>query len=187
MRRYFPRLNFDNFPKFFLSLRDYHGQQLNIAEFSRALGAGESSVRRYLEIADGMYFWRELPPLQRSVLRSLTKQPKGFFRDSGLYHYLARIHTTEELWRSRHKGASFEAFVIEELARGIANTMATNIEYSFVRTRGGLEVDLIIDGSFGKLPVEIKYSSSTSLKEVTGLKKIYRPGRPATWFGRKLF
>jgi hypothetical protein len=49
--------------------------------------------------------------------------------------------------------------------------MATNIEYSFVRTRGGLEVDLIIDGSFGKLPVEIKYSSSTSLKEVTGLKK----------------
>ncbi len=170
IRRYFPGLNFDNFSRFIISLQDYHAQQINVAEFSRLLSLSESSVRRYLEIANGMFFWRELRSIERTVLRSITKQPKGFYRDSGLFHFLSRIHDYDDLFRSKYRGASFEAFVIEELIRGISCTLATNVDYRFVRTRGGLEVDLVIDGSFGRLPVEIKCASSNTIKDVSGLK-----------------
>jgi predicted AAA+ superfamily ATPase len=35
-----------------------------------------------------------------------------------------------------------------------------------LRTKAGGEIDLIIEGSFGVLPIEIKYSSSTTKSEV---------------------
>jgi predicted AAA+ superfamily ATPase len=179
VRHHFPGLNLDNFRRFLMSLHDFHGQQINVAQVARSLIIAESTIRRYLEIAHGMYFWRELQPIERTNLRSITKQPKGFYRDSGLFHFLTRIQDFNDLYRSRYRGASFESFVIEEIMRGISCTSVTNVRYSFVRTRGGLEVDLVIDGSFGRLPIEIKCSSGNALKDVKSLQSFMeREGLP---------
>ena len=63
--------------------------------------------------------------------------------------------------------------------RGISCTSVTNVRYSFVRTRGGLEVDLVSDGSFGRLPIEIKCSSGNSRKDVKSLQSFMeRDGLP---------
>ena len=45
--------------------------------------------------------------------------PKGFLRDTGLIHYLLNIKTKEQLLRSPKVGQIFEAFVIEELIKGL--------------------------------------------------------------------
>jgi len=42
-------------------------------------------------------------------------------------------------------------------------------EYSHFRTKAGGEIDLILEGSFGCLPVEVKYGSNTRGAEVRAI------------------
>ena len=98
--------------------------------------------------------------------------PKGFFRDSGLLHYLLKIKSHEDLLVHPIAGFSFESFVIEEIIRGLQATSATNLDYYHYRTRDKAEVDLIIDGFFGVIPVEVKLGviiPKRSLKSMTVL------------------
>ncbi len=71
-------------------------------------------------------------------------------------------------------GVSFEGFVCEELIKGIKASNIANSNSYYFRTRGGAEVDLIITGPFGILPIEIKYGSTvkrSSLKSLTAFIK----------------
>lgn len=67
-------------------------------------------------------------------------------------------------------GQSFEGFVCEELLKGLSACEVNNWDAYYYRTRNGAEVDLVIEGSFGLLPIEIKHGSSTSMKQLTGLR-----------------
>jgi predicted AAA+ superfamily ATPase len=55
-------------------------------------------------------------------------------------------------------GRSWEGMVIEEIIRGL-NCLGTGFDY-YYRTGGGAEVDLILEGDFGLIPVEIKYAQT---------------------------
>ena len=50
--------------------------------------------------------------------------------------------------------------------------METRIDYSYYRTIDKSEIDLIIDGPFGIVPVEIKLGSSTPKKNLWGLENL---------------
>jgi len=73
--------------------------------------------------------------------------------------------------RSAQVGQNFESFVIEEIIKGIQATTATRWDYFYFRTRNGAEVDLILRGSFGILPIEIKFGHQTTLRQLTSLKQ----------------
>ncbi len=73
--------------------------------------------------------------------------------------------------RSPTIGQNFESFVIEELINGLHATMLAKWDYYYYRTRNGAEVDLILEGSFGVLPIEIKFAVSTQLKQLRSLDK----------------
>jgi predicted AAA+ superfamily ATPase len=169
LRRYFPGLDMEKYRLFLWMLRDFHAQMMNSAEIARSLSVAEPTVRNYLEIADGTFIWRKLPSFERTVSRSVVKNPRGYIRDSGIFHFISAIATPEQLESSRFLGASFEAFVIEEILRGVACTDATLVEPKFFRTRGGAEVDLVLEGSFGILPIEIKYSTGVDKRDLRSL------------------
>lgn len=95
--------------------------------------------------------------------------PKGYIRDTGLLHFLARIGSFEDLLENILAGASFEAFVVEEIIKGLQATLITNWYPYYYRTRNGAEIDLLLDGPFGLLPIEIKYGTSVRLKQLTAL------------------
>lgn len=71
-------------------------------------------------------------------------------------------------------GLSFEAFVIEEMLNGLSATDVTAWHYWFYRTKNGAEIDLILDGKFGILPIEIKYGSSIHPRQLTLLKNFLK-------------
>jgi uncharacterized protein len=169
LKFFFPGLESESFRRFLFILRDFHAGSLNIADISRSLGLGETTVRRYLDIANHTLLWRKLESYERTKLRSTVKNPRGLYRDSGLFHFLSSILSLPDLERSRYRGASFEAFAIEEILRGIEASLTFNTHASFFRTRGGAEVDLIIEGSFGTIPIEIKASSVTTSKDIPSL------------------
>ena len=47
--------------------------------------------------------------------------------------------------------------------------MATNWQAYYYRTRNGAEIDLVIDGSFGILPIEIKYGTTVKMRQLVAM------------------
>jgi hypothetical protein len=70
-------------------------------------------------------------------------------------------------------GFSFESFVTEEIIRGLQTTMATQLEFSYYRTIDRSEVDLIIEGDFGTVPVAIKLGSVVKKGSLRGWKTLF--------------
>ena len=73
--------------------------------------------------------------------------------------------------RTPQLGHNFESFIIEEIIKGLQATEVTRWDYAYFRTKNGAEIDLILDGSFGILPIEIKFGQTTTLKQLTSLQQ----------------
>jgi uncharacterized protein len=169
--RLFHRLDRNKYQRFISMLAKLSGTIINKSEVGRALEFNESTAREYLYIADKTFIWREILSYEKTSVRSIVKMPKGHIRDSGLLHYLLRIQDIEDLLRDPSVGKSFESFVIEEILKGLEATFVTNWQPYYYRTRAGAEIDLLIEGSFGLLPIEIKYGSSVNRQNLETLSR----------------
>ena len=137
---------------------------------ARAIEVSEGTIRQYLRIAEGSFLWRQLLSFEKNVTKSIVKMPKGYLRDTGLLHYLLKIQELEVLHSHPIVGHSFEGFVIEEFIKGLQASVVTNYQTYYYRSRNGAEIDLIVDGPFGTLPVEIKYGSTIRPRQLQSLK-----------------
>lgn len=144
----FPTLNRDRYRQFVQVLSQSSGSILNNANLARTLGVSEPTIRDWLRIAHDTFLWRHLPAWNRSLAKQVVKHPKGLLRDSGLLHRLLRIATPELLDTHPLLGNSWEGMVIELLLRGFENH-GIRVNGSHFRTRGGAEIDLILEGDFG--------------------------------------
>lgn len=165
----FPKLNKVKYQRFIAMLSQLSGTIINRSELARALEVDEKTTREYLKIAEGTFIWRELLSYENASVKSILKMPKGHMRDSGLLNNFLRINTLEKLYENPIVGRSFEAFVIEEILKGLSATLETNWDAYYYRTRSGVEIDLILQGYFGVIPIEIKYGSYTALKYLKNL------------------
>ncbi len=165
----FPRLNKLAYQRFVRILGHLSGKILNKAQLARDIEVSESSIREYLEIVEGTFLWRQLPSFETKKIKSIVKMPKGHFRDSGLLHYVFKIQDKDALLSHPMVGNSFESFVIEEIIKGFSAINSANIDYYYFRTRNGAEIDLIIDSSFGLIPIEIKYGVYTPVQKLRSL------------------
>ncbi len=171
IRKLFPRLDTVKYRRFVSILSALSGTVINKAQLGRSLDTSEVTIRDYLDIADRTFVWRMIPSYEKSVSKSIVKMPKGILRDSGLNHFLSHINSREKLVRSPNVGQNFESYIIEEIIKGVHCTNATNWHYYYYRTKHGAEIDLILTGSFGVLPIEIKFGVTTRSKQLTPLKR----------------
>jgi len=169
MRMLFPKLDLIRYRRVILMLSQLSGTIINKSDISRSVEASEKTVRDYLDIITGTYFWRQLESYKTPKIKTTLKLPKGYFRDSGLALNLQNIHTIDELNNYPAMGRIFEYYIVEEIIRGIEATGARNLQYSHFRTKAGAEIDLIVEGSFGLLPIEVKHQSITTKKQLTAL------------------
>lgn len=167
----FPNLNRDRYRQFIALLSQFSGNILNNADIARTLGISEPTVRDWLSIAHDTFLWRHIPAWDRSAAKQLVKHPKGFLRDSGLLHRLLRIQDHKMLSTHPAVGKSWEGMVVETLLRGFENA-GIDVEPFHYRTRGGAEIDLILEGQFGGahlLPVEIKLTQQSDKRALRSL------------------
>ncbi len=165
----FPRLNRIAYQRFLTMLCSLSSIILNKSDIARALEVSTSSVQEFLTIAEGTFLWRALPSYENSVLKSIVKMPKGHICDSGLLHSLLNITQTEQLYKHPVIGASFEAFVVEEIIKGLQATLLTHWSTHYYRTRAGAEIDLILRRPFGIVPIEIKYGVTATSRQLKSL------------------
>ena len=94
--------------------------------------------------------------------------PRGHIRDTGLLHHLLHIGSLKQLQSSIIAGFSFEAFVIEEILKGLQD-IRVQVEACYYRTHSGAEIDLVLEGNFGILPIEIKYGSTVLARQLRSM------------------
>jgi predicted AAA+ superfamily ATPase len=174
IRRLYPRLDSIKYRRFIGMLAGLSGTIVNKAQLGRSIDTSEVTVRDYLDIADKSFLWRLIPSYENSTTKSVVKMPKGIYRDSGLLHYLLNISSRDQMVQSPTVGQNFESFIIEEILKGMQATMIPKWDYYYYRTRNGAEIDLILEGSFGLLPIEIKFGASTSIKQLTSLRRFIK-------------
>jgi uncharacterized protein len=166
----FPRLNNLAYRRFLYMLSQLSGTILNRSDCARSVEVSEKTIREYLTIAEGTYLWRQLLSFEKAIEKSIIKMPKGYLRDTGLLHDLLGINTLDKLYHHHQVATSFEGFVIEELLKGLGATRVTNWRSSYYRTRNKAEIDLILEGPFGILPIEIKLGRTIDRKKLSTLR-----------------
>lgn len=169
IRTLFPRLDLIKYQRFIAMLSSLSGTIINRSQVGRSLDISEKSVRDYLEIAEGSYIWRNIPSYESDFSRSIVKMPKGNFRDSGLANFIHGIKNRTQLLRHPNVGVAFEAFISEEIIKGMQACNVTNWRYYYFRTKNGAEIDLILDGPFGLLPIEIKSGTTINKRQLQSL------------------
>lgn len=170
IQRLFPRISTHNFRLFIQSLSYHSGQIINQSTIARALEISSVTAKEYLEILHNTFVWRNLRSFEKNSLKKIQKMPKGFFRDQGVLHHLLKLDNLDRLLVHPAAGASFESFIIEEIIRGFQCTLKAGIEFNFYRTRDKSEIDLIVDGPFGFIPIEVKLGTKLNQRMLGPLK-----------------
>lgn len=165
----FPQLNRQAYQRFLRILCHLSGTILNKSQLARDIETSEGAVRHYLDIVSGTFLWRQLESFEGSKTKSIVKMPRGHLRDSGLLHHMLKIPNLNALYEHPIVGRSFEGFVIEEILKGLA-THCLNVDAYYYRTRAGAEIDLILEGPFGIIPIEIKYGVNTDIRKIEVLR-----------------
>ncbi len=164
----FPRINKDRFRFFINLLLASSGSVINYSDMARSLGLTAPVVKDYFAIAHDTLVWRNVPPFCKKSAHRLVRHPKGYLRDSGLLHRLQHITSLDTLLAHPKMGSSWEGTIVDELLRGL-NSKGIACEYSFYRSNGGAEVDLVLEGDFGLIPIEIKHGGGFGMRQLAGI------------------
>jgi uncharacterized protein len=171
IRALFPRLNAVKYRRFISMLAGLSGTIINRSEVARSVEVSEGTIREYLDIAAGSFVWRNYPSYEKSVSKSVVKMPRGTFTDTGLLNHLLKVESKSALENHPGLGRIYESFVCEEIVKGLHSTLTTSWECNYYRTRNGAEIDLIVDGPFGALPIEIKRGIQVKRRSLTVLRR----------------
>ena len=137
--------------RFWNMLAHYHGQIWNGAELARAMGVGQMTVRRYLDLMSGVFMLRQIAPWHENLGKRQVKSPKVYVRDPGLLHALLGIRSYRDLEHHPKVGASWEGYAIDEVLKSIKPDDAY-----FWATHGGAELDLLLFKKGKRIGVEFK-------------------------------
>lgn len=146
--------------RFWMMLCHYHGQIINFSEVGQAFGVSDMTVRKYMDILEGVFMIRVLQPWHINIGKRLIKRPKIYLRDSGIFHHLMAIESEKTLTRHPKIGASWEGFALECLIRELELNTS---EVFFWGTHSGAEADLIWQKKGKWWGAEFKYTDAPRL------------------------
>ena len=146
--------------KFWTMLCHYHGQILNFSELGRSLSVSDTTIKKYLDILSGTFMIRLLMPWYVNIGKRLVKNPKLYIRDSGIFHTLHFIENFKQLQSHPKLGASWEGFVIQNVARSLKKR---NEELAFYHTHAGSELDLFWQNKGKSWGIECKYQDAPTI------------------------
>lgn len=137
------------------------GGLVNCSALGNSLGVNYHAVQHGLDLLEGVFLIRRLPPFFRNIRKRLVKSQRIYIRDSGLLHHLLHISSSQDLDSHPIRGASWEGFALEDIIRRerLAHPFT---RFHFWRTATGEEADLILDRGSSRLAIEFKANSANN-------------------------
>ena len=152
----------DSLHRFWRMLAHLQGQLFNASQLGRSLGGvSHNTTTRYLDLLVDTLLVRRLEPFVPNVGKRLVKSPKVYLRDSGLLHALLGIANLSDLQGHPIVGASWEGFVVEQVAAHLPE----GGQLGFYRTAAGTELDIVVEAGSRRLGIEVKFSAAPTVSK----------------------
>jgi len=147
------------------------GQLLHLSDLARDIGVSVPTAKRWLSILEAGYQVFLLYPYYRSLGKRLVKSPKMYFNDTALASYLLGLHDREALLNSPSLGHLFETLIITDTLKRFLHSGERPSMY-YLRTRDGLEIDLVLELGQRLHLFEIKSTMTVWPKYADSLRRI---------------
>ncbi len=148
------------------------GGALNVADLGRTLGLNQMTLKRYLTLLHTLYLLVQLPPWFENLGKRLARSPKLYLNDSGLLAHLAGIDADGLVRRPADLGPVAETFVVMELMKMAAGSVARPGLFHF-RTSAGQEIDVVLENRKRELVgVEVKAGATVTEADFKGLRAL---------------
>jgi len=151
------RLTPQQLRRLLLLVASHHGQAVNASALGRDVGVDFKTVQRYLEVLEGAYILRTLPPFFANVAKRVRKAPKLYLRDTGLLHALLGLETVEQVETSGRMGFSWEGFCLEHLIQQGGLSGEDCFHYS---VQSGSELDVVAIHRGATVGFEFKHADA---------------------------
>jgi uncharacterized protein len=143
------------------------GNIINFNKLSQEIGVTHTTIAGYYQILEDCLIVEKITPLTKTkVRRKLTKTAKYLFFDLGIRRIAAEEGTQLP---QKILGQLFEQFIILEFIR-LARMFVTKFRVYFWRDHNGPEIDLVIATNNKYIPIEIKWTTTPTLKDCRHLK-----------------
>jgi predicted AAA+ superfamily ATPase len=136
------------------------GQMLNYAALSQETGISQPTIKNYYQLLEDMYVGFRVPVYAKSPRKGLLSTPKFFLFDLGVRHAAAGLTPSENLAKA-NPGPLLEQWVGIELWKRLQYLGDGALYYQ--RTRGGAEVDFIVEREGALIPIEVKWTENPSM------------------------
>lgn len=117
------------------------GEILNYEKVCREVGISFPTLKKYLDALEKSYLIRRVRPFTRNPRKEMSKRPKIYFIDTGLRNLVAKVFQED--------GKTFENYIFTELLKA-------GQDPRYWRTKGGAEVDFVVETDTGPVPIEVK-------------------------------
>ncbi|MGD2127090.1 MAG: ATP-binding protein [Desulfobacteraceae bacterium] len=148
----------------------HHAQEFHPASLARDCGVSQPTIKIWSKILEASLIAFFLPPFFNDFGKRIIKTPKFYFSDPALASYLTRQPSPEAALRGSMGGAFFEGLVVSEAWKAFLHSGKAPSIF-FWRSQSGLEVDLIIQAQGKFWPIEIKLTSSPTVKHAEVLNR----------------
>ena len=168
-----------------LSIRT--GRQLNLLEVSRELGLPYVTLRRYFDLAMQTYLVFLLRPYASNQAKRLVRTPVIHACDTGMACHFGGTERWDALERQGRAGQMLETWVVTELRKLLAVGRGGAGRLWYWRTRGGHEVDVLVERGEEVVGIEVKSGMNIAGRALAGLRAC-REGLGPRWrFGVVLY
>jgi len=147
------------------------GQLLNLSDLARDIGISVPTAKRWLSVLEAGYQVYLLYPYYQSLGKRLVKSPKLYFNDTALSSFLLGIHDQEALFNSPSFGNLFETLIVTDVLKRFLHAGELPSLY-YLRTRDGLEIDLVLELGQKLHLFEIKGAMTVWPKHADSLNRI---------------
>ncbi|MDD5674901.1 MAG: ATP-binding protein [Chitinivibrionales bacterium] len=131
-------------------LRERVGSPVSAASIGRDVGISPVTVQRYFKILEDLYIVFRVSPFAKNIARSLLKEPKLYFYDTGMVR--------------GGEGARFENAVAAMLLKHVSarqDTAGEDLALHYLNTKEGREVDFcIVKNRTVEVAIEAKLSEA---------------------------
>lgn len=147
------------------------GQILNLSELARDIGISVPTAKRWLSVLEASHQVFLLYPYYKNVGKRLIKSPKLYFADTALASYLLGLNDKPTLLSSPSFGSLFETLIVNDFLKRFVHFGDLPSIY-YLRTRDGLEIDLVVDLNQKLYLFEIKATMTVTPKHAASLMRL---------------
>jgi len=160
------------FRRFLEVAASVNGAILNSKKLADQIGVSSKTVLSFFEILEDTHLGIALDAFHTSVRRQVRQAPKWYLFDVGVARALARMLKVDPLWGTSYGGSLFEQFLVVEWFKR-AQYERNDYRFSYLQTKSGLEIDLVIERPGKPLAfIEIKSTDTVTERDFWTLRRL---------------